>query len=145
MTILNHLSNKLSQHGIHNPLKPSHNTQQQQQQQLTVNKMSIRVVGAGKGFEISTGNVDEGQNVNYKYNGQDASFTVNGFNDQERRRGWSQPGSGHNDVLAWRVDNTVVLMRKPGQDFMGQLPDNRSLADVTLAGTHESTSITGGE
>lgn len=105
--------------------------------------MSIRVVG--QGFEISTSNVDEGQNVNYKYNGQDASFTVNAFNELERRRGWSQPNSGHGDVLAWRVDNTVVLMRKPNQDFMGQLPDNRSLADVTLCGSHESTSLHGGK
>jgi hypothetical protein len=105
--------------------------------------MSINVVG--RGFEIYTGNVGEGQNVNYKYNGQDASLTVNAFNDKEKARGWSQLGSGHGDVLAWRVDNTVVLTRNPGQDFMGQLPDDRSLADVTLAGSHESTSLSGGE
>jgi hypothetical protein len=104
--------------------------------------MSINVVGHG--FEIATGNVDEGGNVNYKYNGSDASFAVRGFDDKERARGWSQLDSGNGDVLAWRVNNTVVLTRKPSMDFMGQLPDDRSLADVTLAGTHESTSLTGG-
>lgn len=106
--------------------------------------MSIRVVAYG-GVEIGTQNVDEGQNVNLKFNGQDISFQVNGFNDQERTRGWSQLNTNNGDVFAFRVDNTVVAFKKPGEDWMGQLPDDRSLADVTMAGSHESTSLYGGE
>lgn len=67
----------------------------------------------------------------------------------DRNRGWAQLICSVPNVLAYQLfdrEDTVVLIRWPGPaDFMSALPDDWTLGDVSLCGTHESAATTGSE
>jgi hypothetical protein len=66
----------------------------------------------------------------------------------DRSRGWAQLPCSAPNVLAYLLfgerEDTAVLIAYPGpQEFMSALPDEWSLGDVSLCGTHESSAQTG--
>lgn len=66
----------------------------------------------------------------------------------DRNRGWAQLHSSLHNVLAYQLfgqrEDEVVLIAWPGPtDFMGALPDDWTLGDLSLCGTHESAALTG--
>lgn len=68
----------------------------------------------------------------------------------DRRRGWTELTSGVPGVLAYHIldpagDSVLFLNLPSTADWMGKIPDNVSLADLTLPGTHESSAIHGSE
>lgn len=66
--------------------------------------------------------------------------------DGNRARGWRRLGSAAPGVLAYGVDDDkVVVLPRGGADWMTALPDDRALADLCVPGTHESSSLSGGE
>ncbi|GMK59996.1 hypothetical protein CspeluHIS016_0902130 [Cutaneotrichosporon spelunceum] len=68
----------------------------------------------------------------------------------DRSRGWAQLSCSAPNVLAYvlfgeaEAEDTVVMIAYPGTlEFMSLLPDEWSLGDVSLCGTHESSAQTG--
>lgn len=66
----------------------------------------------------------------------------------DRNRGWVQLSCSLHNVLAYQLfgqrEDEVVLIAWPGPaDFMAGLPDEWTLGDLSLCGTHESAALTG--
>lgn len=145
-----HYNNSLSSSSIHNS-------------NSTTTNMPIQVAAQGgvdvRGVNVNGGdhNVDKnGNRVNVNavpqdtvrlvvnWNGQDSQIDIPPITDGDRQRGWRRLGSNGN-VIAFGVDeDKVVLLPKPdANSWMAGLPDDRAIADITIPGTHESTSDTG--
>ncbi|EKD01172.1 phospholipase C-2 [Trichosporon asahii var. asahii CBS 8904] len=126
--------------------------------------MAIQIAAQGgvdvRGVNVNGGdhNVDKNGNrvnvnavpqdticLSVNWNGQDSQVNVRPIEDGDRQRGWRRLDSNGN-VIAFGVDeDKIVLLPKPGStDWMAGLPDDRAIADITIPGTHESTSDTGG-
>ncbi|WOO83315.1 1-phosphatidylinositol phosphodiesterase [Vanrija pseudolonga] len=125
--------------------------------------MPIRIIPTGgievRGASINGGDAqlqndgnarvvdDQGQTVTVRFDrGGEGQFDVLQPSDAERQRGWARLDTqGNGSVIAYRVDDNVVLLPRPDlENWQSHLPDDRALADLSTPGTHESASLSGG-